>query len=228
LENACRCKGIFPVFDDRQTVVMDLSLSEEDIWQKEISTKNRNTIRKAQKSGLIFKADYDFQYLNAFIQLYNATMQRLSADDFYYFPENYYEDFLLSFQGKCFLGVVMLCNEVISSAIFMYAPPYGHYHLSGSKKEFKNLCPNNLLIFEAAKELKKNGVIKFHLGGGSDANPQNSLLEFKSRFAKERCQFSIGKIIFNNEIYQKTCHQWELENPSKTEKYKYHLLKYRY
>jgi hypothetical protein len=228
LDNAEKCKKIVPVIDDRETVAMNLSLSEEDIWQKEITSKNRSTIRKAQKAGLTFEADYDFQYINAFVQLYNITMQRLSADEFYYFPEDYYKEFVHSLSGNSFLGVVKYDKEVVSAAIFMYDSPFGHYHLSGSNKEYQNLCPNNLLLFEAAKELRKTGITKFHLGGGSDSNPQNSLLEFKSRFGKERHQFSIGKMIFNIDAYQKTCDQWISQNPDKEDKYKHFLLKYRY
>jgi hypothetical protein len=228
IDNADKCKDLIQVINDRQTVVMNTSFTEDEIWSMEISSKNRNTIRKAQKSGLVFHADYKFKYIDEFIQLYAATMQRKYADNFYYFPKEYYETFLQSLSGHCFLGIVMYNTTIISSAIFMYYPPYGHYHLSGSDKEFRNLCPNNLLLYESAKELKKMGVTKFHLGGGSDTNPHNSLLEFKNKFGKNQYWFSIGKLILNDNIYYKTCNQWEIENPCKTEKYKHFLLKYRY
>jgi hypothetical protein len=228
LNNADRCREYIQVINDRQTVVMDTSCTEEEIWLKEISSKNRNTIRKARKSELVFNADYKFQYIDEFAQLYTATMQRRHADSFYYFTKEYYENLLHSLSGNCFLGVIMLDKKIISSAIFMYYPPYGHYHLSGSNDEFQNLCPNNLLLYEAAKELKKRGVIKFHLGGGSDTDPHNSLLEFKNRFGKKQCCFSIGKLILNDDVYQKECLQWETENPCKIEKHKHFLLKYHY
>jgi lipid II:glycine glycyltransferase (peptidoglycan interpeptide bridge formation enzyme) len=228
LENANQCKDVISVINDRQTVVMDLSLSEEDIWQKEISTKNRNTIRKAEKVGLAFEADYEFRYIDEFVRLYTTTMQRLSADEYYHFSADYYRNLVNLLSNNGFLGVVKMGKEIISAAIFMYYLPYGHYHLSGSNKEQQRLCPNNLLLFEAAKELKKLGALKFHLGGGSDSNPENSLLEFKSRFGYERYQFSIGKMIFNNKAYQTICDQWTSENPDKIDKYKSFLLKYRY
>ena len=228
LGNANKCNEVIPVLDDRQTIAIDTSLSEEEIWNTEINTKNRNTIRRAQKARLLFEADQKFHYLKNFIELYNRTMQRLSADEFYFFSEKYYYDFSESLSNNSFLGVVKYENKIIAAAIFMYNQCYGHYHLSGSDKDFQNLSPNNLLLFEAAKELKRRGIKKFHLGGGSDSDPKNSLLEFKSRFGKEHCQFSIGKLIFNESAYQNICRSWILKNPQKVNTHKNILLKYRY
>lgn len=228
LRNAYKSRNVIPVIDDRQTIVMNTSLSEDELWQIDISTKNRNTIRKAQKAGLIFEVDQQFNYLRDFIGLYNKTMQRLSADEFYYFTNEYYKKFVALLSDSSFLGIVKYNDKMIAAAIFMYSSYYGHYHLSGSDKQFQNLCPNNLLLFEAAKELKRRGIAKFHLGGGNDSTPTNSLLEFKSRFGREHCQFSIGRLIFNEEAYRKICHYWGLKNPEKAELYKSILLKYRY
>jgi len=90
------------------------------------------------------------------------------------------------------------------------------------------LSPNNLLLWEAARELKKNNVKKFHLGGGSNSDENNSLLEFKGRFSKSRYQFDIGKTIFNPNLYNKICDVWEAANPEKAVSLKNHLLKYKY
>ena len=228
LANAYKCKEMIPVINDRKTIAMNTSLSEDDLWQLEINTKNRNTTRKAQKAGLIFEVDQHFNNLKDFIELYNQTMQRLSADEFYFFSKKYYRDFVDSLSNKSFLGVVKYESKIIAAAIFMYSQYYGHYHLSGSNKDFQNLCPNNLLLFEAAKELKRRGIKRFHLGGGSDSDPKNSLLEFKSRFGREHCQFSIGKMVFNDAAYQDICQSWMLAYPQKTDKYRQILLKYRY
>ncbi len=216
------------VIADRKTVAIDTSLTIEEIWKTEISTKNRNTIKKAQAIGLSFIADYEFDYLNQFIELYTSTMQKLSADEFYYFNLNYFSQFILKFKGSSFIGIVKENDHVIAAALFMYTPPYGHYHLSGSDVNFLHLNPNNFLLFEAAKELKKHNVTLFHLGGGSDSSDRNSLWEFKKKFSNNYYQFSIGKWIFDQVNYDRICENWILENPDKAEKYKHYLLKYRY
>ena len=228
LHNSNACEKYMTVIADRKTVAIDTSISIEEIWKTESNTKNRNTIRKAQSSGLTFIVDYEFEYINSFIELYTATMQKLSADEFYYFNSNYFSQFISQFKGSSFIGLVKENENVIAAALFMYTPPYGHYHLSGSDVNYLHLNPNNFLLFEAAKELKKHDVTLFHLGGGNDSSEHNSLWEFKKKFSRNYYQFSIGKWIFNQENYNRICDKWMLENPDKAEKYKHHLLKYRY
>lgn len=215
------------VIEDRKTVAIDLSLNEQDIWMQEIHTKNRNVIKKGEKSGLQFVVDNDYRYLPDFINLYNATMDKLDAADFYYFDQHYYSDFVKNLKNS-FLGVVLHEGNVVSSAIFMYEGGYGHYHLSGSDKNALKLMPNNYMLWHAALELKKRGVKTFHLGGGTTSSEDDSLFCFKSRFSKHTYQFCLGKLIFNETLYQEICSDWEQCNPDKAEHYKHFLLKYKY
>lgn len=215
------------VIEDRKTVAIDLSLEEIDIWMQEIHTKNRNVIKKGEKSGLQFIIDNEFKYLDDFIRLYDATMDKLDAADFYYFKPTYYKEFVKTLPNS-FLGVVLHEGRVVSSAIFMYEGSYGHYHLSGSDVSALKLSPNNYMLWQAALELKRRGVKRFHLGGGTTSSEDDSLFCFKSRFSKQTCQFCLGKLIFNQPLYEEICTDWEQNNPDKAEQYKHFLLKYKY
>lgn len=213
---------------DRKTVAINLNYSLEDVWSNEIHSKNRNVIRKAERSGCSFFVDDEYEYLGDFIRLYDSTMDKLSADEFYYFDNDYYKHLVEGIPNS-FLGCVRDADSnIISAAIFMYSGPHGHYHLSGSDKSKLGLSPNNLMLWEAAKELKKRGVKRFHLGGGTTGDENDSLFLFKRRFSKDTCQFYIGKLIFNKEVYDAICADWENKNPMKAEHYKNHLLKYKY
>lgn len=213
---------------DRKTVAINLDQSMEDVWSNEIHSKNRNVIRKAEKAGCTFVVDDKYEYLEDFIRLYDSTMDKLSADGFYYFDKDYYKHLVKGIRNS-FLGCVKdMEGKIISSAIFMYSGPYGHYHLSGSDKSQLSLSPNNLMLWEAAKELQRRGVKQFHLGGGTSGDEENSLFKFKCRFSKDTCQFYIGKLLFNQEAYDAICEDWELKNPEKAEHYRHHLLKYKY
>ncbi|WP_262352077.1 GNAT family N-acetyltransferase [Bacteroides bouchesdurhonensis] len=227
LNNFIDCESIGSIILDRKTVAMDLSMTEEEIWKNEIHTKNRNVIKKGIKNGLEFVLDDGYKYIYDFIRLYNSTMDRLSADDFYYFDGKYYEEFIKKLPNS-FLGVVKLGDKVLSAAIFMYSAPYAHYHLSGSNKEYLFLSPNNYMLYEAAKELKRRGALYFHLGGGSTSKPDDSLFNFKSRFSKSTCQFATGKMIFNKPVYDSLCFAWAKKKTEKKDKYKSFLLKYKY
>ena len=215
------------LIEDRKTVAIDLSLDENDIWMQEIHTKNRNVIKKGEKSGLTFVVDNEYRYLPEFIRLYDATMDKLDAADFYYFKRQYYEEFVRTLPNS-FLGVVLHEDKVVSAAIFMYEGGYGHYHLSGSDVSALKLSPNNFMLWHAAIELKHRGVKILHLGGGTTSSEDDSLFCFKSRFSKHTYQFCLGKLIFNEQLYHDICRDWELKNPDKAEQYKHFLLKYKY
>lgn len=228
LDNAIYCKEEIKVIYDRETVLMNVDESEDEIWNTQIISKNRNMIRKAEKNGLRYVAEYNFESLNEFIKLYEETMKRLNADSFYFFEKEYYLKYIERLNNQAFLGTIRKDEKLISSALFMYSENYGHYHLAGSNYEFSNLGANNYLLWNAALEMKKLGVKYFHLGGGYDCNPENSLLKFKKAFNKNTKCFAIGKFIFNKDVYDQVCMEWEYENPEKVLKYKNILLKYRY
>lgn len=216
------------VIIDRKTVAIDLSQTTDEVWKNEIHSKNRNVIRKAEKAGCTFLVDEDYKYLKEFISLYDATMDKLSADNFYYFSPSYYEKLKQNVTNS-FLGCVLNNDgQIISSAIFLYSGSYGHYHLSGSDKNQLTLSPNNFMLWNAAVELQKRGVKRFHLGGGTNGNENNSLFMFKRKFSQNTYQFCIGKLIFNQNLYKNISQNWELNNPGKVERYKHLLLKYKY
>ncbi len=228
IENVDQSRDVIECIFDRKTIVVDLRESIDDIWEKQISSKNRNMIRKAQKNDLQFRVDYDFDFKEEFIRLYNNTMARLNAEEFYHFNDIYYDSFVQDFKGNSFIGTV-ICNEkIISSAIFMMNGSFGHYHLSGSDRDYSSLGANNFLLWSAAIELKQHDINWFHLGGGSNSNIDNSLYRFKRSFSPNEKDFYIGKWIFNQSIYDEICKEWEESNPELIPVYGNRLLKYRY
>lgn len=228
LQNQKGFDSIGRLLAERKTVAINLDQSMDDVWSNEIHSKNRNVIRKAEKAGCKFIVDDKYEHLSDFIRLYDSTMDKLSADGFYYFDDNYYQQLVKGIPNS-FLGCVEDAEgRIISSAIFMYSGTYGHYHLSGSDKTQLSLSPNNFMLWEAAKELQKRGVKRFHLGGGTNSDEENSLFKFKCRFSNDTCQFYIGKLVFNQTAYEAICADWEKKNPDKAEHYRHHLLKYKY
>lgn len=212
---------------DRKTISIDLTGGIEATWMNEIHTKNRNVIKKGEKNGLVFIVDDDFIYQKEFEALYNSTMDKLGADGFYYFAPSYYEQLKDTIQNR-FLGIVKHEDKVVAGAIFFYQLPYGHYHLAGSDKSALSLSPNNFLLWGAAKELTNRGVSHFHLGGGTDGSDENPLYQYKRKFSKHECQFTLGKMIFYQSLYDEICADWALANSDKEEKLKNLLLKYKY
>lgn len=212
---------------DRKTVYLDLEMDSEGIWRDQIHSKHRNSIRKAREL-CTFKVDYTGEYIDEFIEMYIETMKAVDADAFYLFDKNYFKKLFTSLKDGCFLGLVFLGSKPIAGAIFLYSGIFGHYHLSGSLNEYRSYSPNNFLIYSAMGVLKKLGVRKFHLGGGADRNPENTLLKFKKRFSKTQSEYHIGKVIVDQEKYEMVCSDWSRKNLGKADQYSNILLKYRF
>jgi hypothetical protein len=228
LDNVNSCKDIIPMVFERSTVFVDLSMSLDDIWALQISSKNRNTIRKAEKVGLTFIVDFCFENLEPFIQLYTSTMDKICADQFYYFSKEYFTGLKMQLQNNSCLGMIKKDEHIVAAAIFMFYSDYGHYHLAGSDQMFSNHGANNFLLWNIMKTLQERGVKKFHLGGGTSYQPDDTLFKFKKSFSNNRASYYIGKLVFDDEKYNMVCMEWEQNNPNKIELYKNRLLKYRY
>lgn len=228
LYNRVYCGNIIKAIPDRHTVAVNLCQSEDEIWKTQITSKNRNMIRKAEKLSLEYVVEDDFASIKDFITLYNKTMKRLSADRFYYFKDSYYREYICKMQGRGFLGTVRLDGQVISAALFMYSEQYGHYHLAGSDRMYASYGVNNFLLWNTIRELKKRKVKEFHLGGGTGASVDDSLLKFKKSFSRDEKDFYIGKCIFDQEAYDDICRKWEKRHPELIPIYGGRLLRYRY
>lgn len=194
------------ILHNRITVYLDLTKGEDRIWNEDIKSKNRNMIRKAEKSGLTIEISNDYKI---FESIYCKTMNKVQANNYYYFDEKYYKG--MNNDNYILLNVKKE-KSIIASAIFMKYGDYFHYHLSGSIEEYLKFAPNNLLLWEAIKLACKSGSKWFHFGGGLSDSLDDNLFKFKSSFSKDTADFYIGKRIHNYNIYSYLIDQWEKKN----------------
>lgn len=181
------------------TVALDL-VSEEVIWSN-FSSKNRNVIRKAQKNGIEISHGRDWGLFKEFQSIYNATMDKDEAKDYYYFGDVFYESILKDLENNAQVFYAVHTGQIIAASIMIYANGRLNYHLSGSLREFQHLAPSNLLLFKAAKWGYQNGYRTFHLGGGVGSK-EDSLYKFKKAFYRgEPKRFYIGKKMFAPDVY---------------------------
>lgn len=199
LANAIPMKAISNVIDLGKTVAIDLS-SPDVIWENIIS-KNRNMIRKAEKNGIEIRHGKDLALFDDFKRIYNATMEKDHAEEYYFFGDAFYESIHQDLHDNYEMFYAVLDDEIIAMSIMLFANDQMHYHLSGSMIEYRNLAPSNLLLYKAALWGCEKGYKTFHLGGGVGSG-EDGLYKFKSAFNRNSdYQFSIGKEIFNQEKY---------------------------
>ena len=201
LANAIPMKVISKVIDLGKTVAMDLS-SPEVIWTN-IHSKNRNMIRKAEKNGIEILHGQGMELMDQFIDIYNATMQKDNAEEYYYFKRPFYESIDRDLHDNYEMFYAMYEGRPIAMSIMIFANGRLNYHLSGSDIEYRNLAPSNLLLYKAALWGCEQGMKTFHLGGGVGSGEDN-LFKFKIAFNKNSdYQFSIGKQVFDHNQYRK-------------------------
>lgn len=203
---------------NRNTVLVDLTKDIEGIWNNQISSKNRNMIKKAIKSNLHINFDKN---IGSFKSIYESTMNKVNASRYYYFSDSYYE-FLCNINS---INInILYDNVIISSAIFLYDKNFIHYHLSGSIQEYLNYSPNNLMLWEIIKYAKNSGFKFLHLGGGKTSDIKDSLFKFKRAFSNNILEFYVGTRIHNNDVYEKLIDLWSKKNLDKEAKF---FLQYR-
>lgn len=199
LANAVPMKICSDVIDLGKTVSMDLT-SEEVIW-KNIHSKNRNMIRKAEKNGIVIKHGQGLELFDDFIKIYNATMDKDNAEPYYYFKPEFYKSIHEDLKDNYEMFWAEYDDKIIAMSIMIFANGRLNYHLSGSDLQYRNLAPSNLLLYKAAMWGMEKGMKTFHLGGGVGSEEDN-LYKFKIAFNRfSDCQFSIAKHIFDNEKY---------------------------
>lgn len=183
------------------TIAMDLS-SPEVIWQNMIS-KNRNMIRKAQKTGVVIYNGRYPEIFEKFRVVYNGTMDKDKADPYYYFEPAFYKSVLNDLAGEAQVFYAEFEEKVIAASIILRANGCLNYHLSGSLREYSNFAPGNLLLYQAALWGYANGCRTFHLGGGVGSQ-EDGLYKFKAAFYRGTpCRFHIGRKVFNKEMYDR-------------------------
>lgn len=203
--NAPRMEKMYQVVYLGHTIAMDLK-DEETIWSNIIS-KNRNMIRKAEKNGVSVTMGVEPEQFAAFKELYDATMRKDNAEQYYFFENDFYGSIRTDLREHVQVFLASYEGRPIAGSIMIYANGKLNYHLSGSDREYRSLAPTNLILYQAALWGSAQGLTSFHLGGGLGSQ-EDSLYKFKRAFYKgEPKQFAIGRKTFLPGIYDKlnTC-----------------------
>ncbi|MCR5735174.1 MAG: GNAT family N-acetyltransferase [Lachnospiraceae bacterium] len=199
LKNHNKCRDFYEIIQLGEVVHMDLN-SPEDIWSN-ITSKNRNVIRKAIKNDIkIYNGRFP-EIFEKFREIYNKTMDKDDAEEYYYFGKEFYNSVLEDLSHNSQVFWAEKDGQVIAASIMIFANGYMNYHLSGSLHEYGSLAPGNLILYKAALWGCANGCRTFYLGGGVGSG-EDSLFKFKRSFYKgDLNRFHIGKKVFNQEKY---------------------------
>ncbi len=199
LHNHSACDAYYDVLGLGEVVHIELS-SPEIVWNN-MSSKNRNVIRKAVKNGVrIYNGRFPAIF-ERFREIYNGTMDRDSAEAYYYFDQSFYTSVLEDLPRNAQVFWAEKDGVVIAASIVLAANGRMNYHLSGSLREYSSLAATNLLLYQASLWGCEHGFRTFYLGGGVGSG-EDSLFKFKRAFYKgDLNRFYIGRKIFDRDTY---------------------------
>ena len=205
-------KVIINTYFQRKTVATVLKDST-DPFMEEFNRSARKSIRRVLQKDFVYEIIRAPDTLNQFINIYYDTMDRNAARSFYYFSQDYFDTLLKSFRDNILNINVFVDDICIASGLYFVYGKYLHAHLSGTKSEYLEFSPAYLLKYLTCQWSKDHNIDYIHYGGGISNDPEDSLLQFKSKFTRKGFfDFYIGKKIYNREVYAALVKKSKTEN----------------
>jgi hypothetical protein len=169
------------------TLILNLSTSLDDLFNKFIPSKHRNKIRRAQKLGITVEiipfTKFD-EFISLSIELNEKTGLSGGSPEFYRRIMNYY-----ILKGKIVCLAARYKNQFISSMILIANKNYTIAWVAGRKIELaNNLYQNELLWWESIVWAKKFGSRYLDFCGLDEKNLPH-LARIKLSFSKEIVPF---------------------------------------
>lgn len=193
-----------------ETVTIDLTLPAEELW-RQTRSGHRSEINRARRAGHVAEMVDGDDAFEAFEAIYQETMERLGASDYYRFDRMYFQELRDRLCNLLHLGVVRIDGDIAAAALFTEIHGIVQYHLSGVRGEYLRHQPTKLLLDYARSWAKSRGNRVLHLGGGLGGRA-DSLFAFKAGFSHGRAPFHTWRIITDQEAYSRLTADWERQH----------------
>jgi len=194
VENHAEFPDLDPIHN-RQTVPVDLTGSEDDIWAG-YEDRNQRAIKQARDTELSIDTDPGDGDLEAFHDIYTNAMEARDADDHYRFTLDFFERLLAT--DLFSLVIARYEDEVVGGFLIAHDETYSHHFLSASNPDYWDMRVNNLLYHEVVRHMHATGREVFDFQGG-----RPGVFIFKKGFSPNRREFYIGKRVHDEETYDR-------------------------
>ena len=184
--------------------VIDLSIGYEKLCANFRKVHRRDINKSAQLGLVTTNKIFSVAQIGSFLDIYGQTMDRLNADQRYYFSHDYMNS-LICIKGVTIRIVSTYCEgEAISSSLFILYGKNVHYYLSASLDHKLRGYASKLNISEAMNYACRYGFKYFNLGGGLGGKA-DTLHHFKKGFGGDDKALLVSRIVPDSERYLKMC-----------------------
>ena len=174
LRHASHCVEHLPTKQHKVSMVLDLA-SDVDAQWKAFNAKLRNQIRKAEKSGLQFVIGH-LDLLDGFYEVFARNMRDLGTP---VYGKEFFYNVLETFQDTTRILAVRHEGKVIGAGIVLWFRDTLEMPWASSIRDYRELCPNNMLYWEAIRFAIERGFRKFDFGRST---PHEGTYNFKKQW----------------------------------------------
>lgn len=179
------------------TFWIDLTPSEEELM-KSFSSKTRYNIRVAERNGVSVREDNSDAAFEKYLEL---TRETITRQGFYAHTEKYHRLMwsILKKAGIAHLFVAKYKGEIITTWILFKWHDFLYYPYGASTEKHKNVMANNLMMWEAIKFGKKQGLTTFDLWGREEGK---GFTKFKEGYNPKVIEFlGTWDLVINKPMY---------------------------
>lgn len=207
---------LHPLFDQRQllgsaglcvatgrTVSLDLTTPPSEQFAR-FRKDHRRGIRKLRALGLEVIEDSGFEHLDAFVEIYLASMRRVGAQPQYFFDREYFASLVKALRPVMRLFLVRHGSQFVAATLITACNGIIQGHLGGTIDHALRWAPDKLLIDEVRLWGIARGFRVFHHGGGVGAQ-EDSLFRFKAGFSDHTHDFWTWRWIVDPPAYRALC-----------------------
>jgi serine/alanine adding enzyme len=181
------------------TTAVDPRRADPDSGRLAGMSKGRKADLTIARRELELSWGSDDDALEGFRRVYDQTMARLGAGEFYLFPRPYYRALARGLGDGFAVALAKRGDDVVGAAIFLADGRFAHYHLSGTTEAGRELKAGTLLVHAGAEWARDRGCELLHLGGGTSG--ADSLFAFKKSFGGESYTYAFAALVADPERY---------------------------
>ncbi|HET6420072.1 MAG TPA: FemAB family XrtA/PEP-CTERM system-associated protein [Geobacteraceae bacterium] len=174
------CSNDLMTRQHKVTMILPLGKSEEAQW-KALDAKVRNQVRKAERSGLN-AVEGRLELLDGFYEVFCRNMRDLGTP---VYGRNFFRNILEMFPESTCIISVMLGEKTVASGILAWYGDTLEVPWASSIRDYREMCPNNLLYWRAICYAIGNGSAKFDFGRST---PGEGTYHFKKQWGAEPVQ----------------------------------------
>lgn len=163
-----------PVKTHKVTMILELERDVDSQW-KAFNAKLRNQVRKAENSGFTVMVG-SLELLDGFYEVFCRNMRDLGTP---VYAKTFFRNVLSAFPDSTRIVSVLHGGRPVAAGLVCWFRDTLEMPWASSKRDYKTLCPNNLLYWEAIRFAIGHGFTRFDFGRST---PGEGTYKFKAQW----------------------------------------------